>query len=106
MKKSEGLSESGNTLQDRCPTRKRWVVETQCRKMKFRKKRSFQHNPKQTIICEAQARSELEEFKIPRGKRERSKRSCSSEKEHKVNALAPRADEGRDNLRKAAVSWK
>ena len=34
----------------------------QCRKMKFRKKRSFQHNPKQTIICEAQARSELEEF--------------------------------------------
>ena len=26
-------------------------------------------------------------------------RSCSSEKEHKMNALAPRADEGRDNLR-------
>ena len=31
--------------------------------------------------------------------REQSKRSCSSEKEHKVNALAPRAEEGRDNLR-------
>ena len=26
-------------------------------------------------------------------------RSCSSEKEHKMNALAPRAEEGRDNLR-------
>ena len=31
--------------------------------------------------------------------RTKSKRSCSSEKEHKVNALAPRAEEGRDNLR-------
>ena len=31
--------------------------------------------------------------------RTKSKKSCSSEKEHKVNALAPRADEGRDNLR-------
>ena len=30
----------------------------------------------------------------------------TSEKEHKVNALAPGADEGRDYLRKAAVSWK
>ena len=70
MKKSEGLSESGNTLQDRRPTRKRWVVEIQCRKMKFRKKRSFQHNPKQTLICEAQARRELEEFKIPKEEKE------------------------------------
>ena len=30
---------------------------------------------------------------------ERTRGSCSSEKEHKVNALAPRAEEGRDNLR-------
>ena len=36
----------------------------------------------------------------------KSKGSCSSEKERKVNALALRAEEGRDNLRKAAVSWK
>ena len=35
-----------------------------------------------------------------------NKRGCSSEKEHKVNALAPRAEEGRDYLRKAAASWK
>ena len=30
----------------------------------------------------------------------------SSEQERKVNALALRAEEGRDNLRKAAGSWK
>ena len=30
----------------------------------------------------------------------------SSEKEHKVNALASGADEGRDRLRKATVSCK
>ena len=34
------------------------------------------------------------------------KKNCSSEKERKVNALALRAEEGRDNLRKATVSWK
>ena len=68
-------------------------------------KRSFERNglfsttQKQTIICEAQARSELEEFSFSERKRERSKRSCASEKEHKVNALAPRAEEGRDKLR-------
>ena len=32
-------------------------------------------------------------------KKRENKRSCSSEKEHKMNALAPRAEEGRDNLR-------
>ena len=49
------------------------------------------HNP--TIICESQAR-ERSLF----NKEERAK-DCSSEEEHKVNALASRAEEGRDNLR-------
>ena len=37
---------------------------------------------------------------------EKAKDGCSSEKERKVNALALIAEEGRDNLRKATVSWK
>ena len=56
------------------------------------KRSLFMRTTTQTIICEAQAK----EANLERTK---SKRSCSSEKEHKVNALAPRADEGRDNLR-------
>ena len=50
------------------------------------------YNPK-TIICEAQA---IKSRNI--SKREIAK-GCSSEKERKVNALALRAEEGRDYLR-------
>ena len=39
-------------------------------------------------------------------KRAKALDGSSSEKERKVNALALIAEEGRDNLRKAAVSWK
>ena len=54
------------------------------------------YNP--TIICEAQAKK-LEKFpKLWKEKME-NKKGCSSEKERKVNALALRADEGRDYLR-------
>ena len=52
------------------------------------------YNPKKTIICEAQAKK-LNLFPELKGEQN----SCSSEKERKVNALALRADEGRDNLR-------
>ena len=51
------------------------------------------HNPI-TIICEAQAKKA--EFCFRNGEKQNG---CSSEKERKVNALALRADEGRDNLR-------
>ena len=46
----------------------------------------------------------LKQFK----KREqaRTKKRSSSEQEHKVNALASGAEEGRDKLRKAAGSCK
>ena len=54
------------------------------------------YNPK-TIICEAQAIKAGSKF--PKLKQENEKNGCSSEKERKVNALALRADEGRDNLR-------
>ena len=50
------------------------------------------YNPK-TIICEAQAKK-LKEFYLWR-----IAIGCSSEKERKVNALALRAEEGRDYLR-------
>ena len=54
------------------------------------------YNPK-TIICEAQAKKlNLLGF---RKIQENKQNGCSSEKERKVNALALRADEGRDNLR-------
>ena len=51
------------------------------------------YNPK-TIICEAQAIKAERNFLIG----EKAK-GCSSEKERKVNALALRAEEGRDYLR-------
>ena len=52
-----------------------------------------------TIICEAQA-IKAGFVSICRKTEWRKKQNgCSSEKERKVNALALRADEGRDNLR-------
>ena len=53
------------------------------------------HNPK-TIICEAQA---IKAEKLLNSKIMENKEGWSSEKERKVNALALRADEGRDYLR-------
>ena len=50
------------------------------------------YNPK-TIICEAQAKKSWTCLKRIK------QNGCSSEKERKVNALALRADEGRDYLR-------
>ena len=38
-------------------------------------------------------------FKFLEDRMEKKQNGCSSEKERKVNALALRADEGRDNLR-------
>ena len=61
--------------------------------MDYKNKRSFNLQPK-TIICEAQAKK-LEKF-LKNGELEES---CSSEKERKVDALALRAEEGRDYLR-------
>ena len=47
----------------------------------------------QTIICETQARRAVFFF------RKEKQQGRSSKEERKVNALALRADEGRDNLR-------
>ena len=60
--------------------------------MNYKTKRSFNLQPK-TIICEAQAK------KLRTCLKENKQNGCSSEKERKVNALALRAEEGRDNLR-------
>ena len=54
-----------------------------------------EHNPKQ-LFAKLKQWNLLEEIQV----------YWTSEKEHKVDALAPRADEGRDYLRKATVSWK
>ena len=43
---------------------------------------------------------------IQREEREPRKKESSSEEEHKVNALASGAEEGRDKLRKATGSCK
>ena len=57
------------------------------------------YNPK-TIICEAQAKK-LNLFQGTQKERiyGEKQNGCSSEKERKVNALALRAEEGRDYLR-------
>ena len=65
--------------------------------MNYKTKRSFNLQPK-TIICEAQAKKAELVKDFERNPREQAN-GCSSEKERKVNALALRADEGRDNLR-------
>ena len=66
------------------------------------KERSFHYNPNNYL----RNSSKSETWTEYRGSEKENKRGCSSEKEHKVNALAPRAEEGRDYLRKAAASWK
>ena len=67
--------------------------------MNYKTKRSFNLQPK-TIICEAQAiKAELFRTLIRNCENGEKQNGCSSEKERKVNALALRADEGRDNLR-------
>ena len=57
----------------------------------------FNLQPK-TIICEAQAKKLNSKVSFKRMEKT-SENGCSSEKEHKVNALALRAEEGRDYLR-------
>ena len=60
--------------------------------MNYKPKGFLIYNPK-TIICEAQA------IKSRIFRRREIAKGCSSEKERKVNALALRAEEGRDYLR-------
>ena len=57
------------------------------------------YNPKNTIICEAQAIKAGFVSNFCKTEWRKKQNGCSSEKERKVNALALRADEGRDNLR-------
>ena len=56
----------------------------------------FNLQPNKTIICEAQAIKSRKEIFLKIGEKAKG---CSSEKERKVNALALRAEEGRDYLR-------
>ena len=74
-------------------------VVTQRNNVTQQEKEAFllkRHNP--TIICETQARR-TDLFSAFKREEENEAKDCSSEEEHKVNALASRADEGRDNLR-------
>ena len=67
----------------------RWKIQKARKRIKPFHKNSEQ--PKLKIICyETQAIQK---------KRTRKKKESSSEEEHKVNALASGADEGRDKLR-------
>ena len=58
----------------------------------YKTKRSFNLQPKNNYL---RSSSKKAEKKIPN----RRTKGCSSEKERKVNALALRAEEGRDYLR-------
>ena len=61
--------------------------------MNYKTKRSFNLQPKNNYL---RSSSKKAEFVSSNGEKQNG---CSSEKERKVNALALRADEGRDNLR-------
>ena len=79
--------------------RQHWVEILKADKNQWiiKPKRSFNLQPNKTIICEAQA---IKSWKFPkRINSYRRTKGCSSEKERKVNALALRAEEGRDYLR-------
>ena len=60
--------------------------------MNYKTKRSFNLQPKNNYLRSSSKKAE-NLFQ------ENKQNGCSSEKERKVNALALRADEGRDNLR-------
>ena len=61
--------------------------------MDYKNKRSFNLQPKNNYLRSSSKKAEI----FPR-KGDKAK-GCSSEKERKVNALALRAEEGRDYLR-------
>ena len=68
--------------------------------MNYKTKRSFNLQPNKTIICEAQAKkAEFVSIVSEMIRYGEKQNGCSSEKERKVNALALRAEEGRDYLR-------
>ena len=58
----------------------------------YKTKRSFNLQPKQLF-------AKLKQLKAEKKFQNRRTKGCSSEKERKVNALALRAEEGRDYLR-------
>ena len=62
--------------------------------MNYKTKRSFNLQPKKQLFAKLKQKS----WKIPKINGELEE-SCSSEKERKVNALALRAEEGREYLR-------
>ena len=63
--------------------------------MNYKTNRSFNPQPKNNYLRSSSKKAEFVSVKNYGEKQN----GCSSEKERKVNALALRADEGRDNLR-------
>ena len=63
--------------------------------MNYKTKRSFNLQPKNNYLRSSSKKAEL----VSRKNYGEQRNGCSSEKERKVNALALRADEGRDYLR-------
>ena len=71
--------------------------------------RSFKNRGKKAIESKQKCEGERKSFFTEKVKREKpndSRKVSSSYKEHKENALASGAEEGRDKLRKAAGSCK
>ena len=64
--------------------------------MNYKTKRSFNLQPKNNYLRSSSKKAEFVSEIRNYGEKQNG---CSSEKERKVNALALRADEGRDNLR-------
>ena len=64
--------------------------------MNYKTKRSFNLQPNKNNYLRSSSNKKLNLFSELKGE---EAKGCSSEKERKVNALALRAEEGRDNLR-------
>ena len=88
-----GMKEESFNKNNFVSIRQQYLRRTKERELEETKRLFYNLQPK-TIICEAQA---IKAENISK-KREIAK-GCSSERERKVNALALRAEEGRDYLR-------
>ena len=73
------------------------ISEAEKKSVNYKTKRSFNLQPKQ-LFAKLKQKSRKFPKRLSKERRRRTK-GCSSEKERKVNALALRAEEGRDYLR-------
>ena len=68
-KKSKVFPKSGNTLQDRCPTRKRWVVENSVEKWSFERNGLFSTTQNKQLFAKLKQEANLKSLKFQKRKK-------------------------------------